>query len=82
MNESEKAIECPCGVGGEPALVGTTAKADEYGSATQFAWSHLDHYFYLVVRAPFVAHGRGGSYQITMTDPGLANTNTSNYRAK
>lgn len=78
----KQAIKCPCGEGGDPTLVGTTTKADECGSATQFAWSHVGHYFYLVVRAPFATHGHGGTYEITLDDPGLASRNTSNYTPK
>lgn len=78
--QMKEEIKCPCGKDGTLFFVGSTTKADQYGSATQLSWCHLDHYFYFVVRAPFVTHGhRGSSYEITMTDPGLASWNRSNH---
>lgn len=71
-------IKCPCGIDSEGTFVGSTTKADEYGSVTQMSWSHRDHYFYLVVRAPFRPSGYGGEFEITLTHPGIDNKLSSN----
>ena len=62
-------VTCPCGAAqSEPSFIGLTTRADEYGTETKFAWfSPCGHYVFLVVRAPFVTHGYGGSYEITHT---------------
>ena len=67
---TEKAVECPCGVGGHLFFCGSTTRANDRGSITQYAWCHLDHYFYVVLKATFTAHGGTATIDVTLKDPG------------